>query len=250
MRLKTENKREIKMNELVAEIRAELAKGNLKGLSDFIKRKNPKDYPQVALEYINRHAEAFGMMCIEHRGQWQFRYSEAYERHKMVEAAKISNFVLAGNSTFTLRNKETKARYTYKVRRPRRRVDNPDGEGHKMVLQDYFEVFLLCLPENASITSYQKFGELHLDDELDLEWTRTRNLQAGEAIRGWEWFWGKLEQARVEKRELNFQRLEFWHEGRCGRCGKKLTVPESIADGLGPKCVRYRQDEVGAICAW
>ena len=26
------------------------------------------------------------------------------------------------------------------------------------------------------------------------------------------------------------------HEGRCGRCGRKLTNPESIAIGLGPEC--------------
>jgi len=26
------------------------------------------------------------------------------------------------------------------------------------------------------------------------------------------------------------------HEGRCGRCGRTLTVPESIDSGLGPEC--------------
>lgn len=29
---------------------------------------------------------------------------------------------------------------------------------------------------------------------------------------------------------------EVWHEGRCGRCGRALTDPESIARGLGPEC--------------
>lgn len=31
-------------------------------------------------------------------------------------------------------------------------------------------------------------------------------------------------------------RVEFFHEGRCGRCGHRLTVPESIETGLGPVC--------------
>ena len=31
-------------------------------------------------------------------------------------------------------------------------------------------------------------------------------------------------------------KAEFWHEGRCGRCGRTLTVPESIASGVGPEC--------------
>jgi hypothetical protein len=29
---------------------------------------------------------------------------------------------------------------------------------------------------------------------------------------------------------------EVYHEGRCGRCNRKLTVPESIETGLGPEC--------------
>ena len=28
------------------------------------------------------------------------------------------------------------------------------------------------------------------------------------------------------------------HSGCCGRCGRKLTVPESIDTGLGPVCAR------------
>ena len=31
--------------------------------------------------------------------------------------------------------------------------------------------------------------------------------------------------------------VRFWHEGRCGRCGRTLTDPESIKRGLGPVCV-------------
>lgn len=27
-----------------------------------------------------------------------------------------------------------------------------------------------------------------------------------------------------------------YHEGRCGRCGRPLTVPESIVTGFGPDC--------------
>lgn len=35
------------------------------------------------------------------------------------------------------------------------------------------------------------------------------------------------------------QHLEFHHEGCCGRCGKALTVPESIETGIGPVCGRH-----------
>jgi hypothetical protein len=36
----------------------------------------------------------------------------------------------------------------------------------------------------------------------------------------------------------NMRGFEVWHEGRCGRCGKPLTVPESIASGFGPDCIQ------------
>jgi len=30
--------------------------------------------------------------------------------------------------------------------------------------------------------------------------------------------------------------FELMHEGRCGRCGRPLTRPESIQSGIGPIC--------------
>jgi hypothetical protein len=43
---------------------------------------------------------------------------------------------------------------------------------------------------------------------------------------------------RASKR--NFQtphgEVKIFHEGRCARCGRRLTVPESVSNGLGPKC--------------
>jgi hypothetical protein len=29
---------------------------------------------------------------------------------------------------------------------------------------------------------------------------------------------------------------DWWHEGVCGRCGRRLTVPTSIETGFGPDC--------------
>jgi hypothetical protein len=28
------------------------------------------------------------------------------------------------------------------------------------------------------------------------------------------------------------------HEGRCGKCGRLLTVPESVETGIGPECAK------------
>jgi tRNA A37 methylthiotransferase MiaB len=44
--------------------------------------------------------------------------------------------------------------------------------------------------------------------------------------------------AAVEADDLRTVRV--LHEGVCGRCGRKLTVPESIDTGLGPVCGERR----------
>jgi hypothetical protein len=30
--------------------------------------------------------------------------------------------------------------------------------------------------------------------------------------------------------------MEIWHVGKCGRCGRRLTDPDSIRIGIGPEC--------------
>jgi len=37
--------------------------------------------------------------------------------------------------------------------------------------------------------------------------------------------------------KLNKIGLNFFHEGKCGKCGRKLTTPESIKNGFGPTCL-------------
>ena len=38
--------------------------------------------------------------------------------------------------------------------------------------------------------------------------------------------------------EVEPKYCEVFHVGTCGRCGKKLTTPESILTGLGPECAK------------
>jgi hypothetical protein len=30
--------------------------------------------------------------------------------------------------------------------------------------------------------------------------------------------------------------INFYHRGTCARCGRTLTVPESLVNGFGPEC--------------
>jgi len=51
--------------------------------------------------------------------------------------------------------------------------------------------------------------------------------------KGFAWFWRTLTSGKAFPAGF-----EFWHEGRCGKCARRLTVPESIANGIGPECLK------------
>jgi hypothetical protein len=40
----------------------------------------------------------------------------------------------------------------------------------------------------------------------------------------------------------NYLNFEVWHEGKCGKCGRALTVPSSILTGIGPECSKSYQN--------
>lgn len=134
-------------------------------------------------------------------------------RRRFVTAAEARAFVLAGNARLTLVSRRTGARFTFRVRRPRA------GMPHF--------VALLCGPDNDG--DYQFLGTIFADGR----YVRSRKSRIGDgapSARAFAWAWPRLAAGALP------DALEVWHEGRCGRCGRALTVPESIARGLGPEC--------------
>jgi hypothetical protein len=51
------------------------------------------------------------------------------------------------------------------------------------------------------------------------------------AFKAFAWFNNRVNENRLP------ENVAVYHEGRCGRCGRKLTVPESIKCGYGPECI-------------
>jgi hypothetical protein len=128
--------------------------------------------------------------------------------------ADIRQFVFAGNATFTLESKSG-VRFTYKV------STSKDGGA--------FFVGLLRGPDNNSDYAYMgmvKPGE-------PFTFTRaSRVTRDALSAKGAVWFFDAL----LLEKESALPQFTFWHEGRCGRCGRRLTVPSSIASGIGPEC--------------
>jgi hypothetical protein len=135
----------------------------------------------------------------------------------------IRDFVFAGKAIFTLVSKATGSRFTYKVAR----ADGTDGS------RPWF-VSILAGPDNGADYSY--VGAVFPSNRATCRLGRNSHVSKdATSYSAISWFLAHLDSA-VAGRSNKIDRVEFWHAGRCGRCGRRLTVPSSIASGLGPTC--------------
>jgi|SRR5262245_10446556 len=158
---------------------------------------------------------------------------EGHEEHthdmrgKFADALTARQFLRAGKATVTLVSLRTGVRFTYRVSTPTdRATGQPVTDGTLMV-------GVLTGPDNNS--NYQWLGRV----ARDVFYVGRKTPQPGEISRdapsakAFQFAWQQL------LRDTIPAELEIWHEGRCGRCGRKLTVPESIAQGFGPECINH-----------
>jgi hypothetical protein len=140
------------------------------------------------------------------------------ESRQITDANHALTFALAGNARLTLVSKKTGQRFTFRIRQPQERT------GVKM--PPHF-VQLLSGPDNGS--DYHFLGTIFNGAEFRHSY-KSRIGATAPSARAWSWFWPRLVLGNLPSS------LEVWHEGRCGRCGRALTVPESIERGIGPEC--------------
>ena len=144
--------------------------------------------------------------------------------HTLATAADASRFVLAGDAVLTLTSRVTGQRYTYSVVAAKDR-------GKRTEHPTLYFVSLLSGPDNDA--DYTYIGSLRITlagPRFDL--TQKSRLPAdAKPIAAFRFFVQRVLAAGVMP-----PLLEVRHEGRCGRCGRRLTVPESIDTGLGTEC--------------
>jgi len=127
----------------------------------------------------------------------------------------VRSYALAGNATFTLRSMKSGERFTYKV------VKLKDPE------KDVWFVSVLRGADNENDYAY-----IGVIIAAAFRWSpKSRVGKDAQSFRVFAWFQAQLGGAGPVRADL-----EVWHTGRCGRCGRKLTVPESVGAGLGPEC--------------
>jgi hypothetical protein len=145
---------------------------------------------------------------------------------KFASAQQCRAFILAGNARLTLRSTATGARFTYRISKPKEDDDRP----HRGP-----EVFFVSLMSGADNESaFQYLGVIRAG-QGGHRYEHGRKSKISAEAKGavaFAWFASQLFFAN----RLS-PTVEAWHEGRCGRCGRPLTVPESIESGFGPECI-------------
>lgn len=129
----------------------------------------------------------------------------------IIDHSKAVEFILGGKSLFTLLNTKSDNRFTFKVKK------------HK--IDDVYFVSVLTNPD-----VYQYIGMIK-----NREYTHTKKSKISkesQSVRVFDFVFSKLKIGNLP------EVIEIWHEGKCGKCGRTLTVPSSIKTGFGPECIK------------
>lgn len=132
-------------------------------------------------------------------------------------AQQIRQFAIGGKATLTIVGKDH--RYTFKV-------DKAEPTGHYTTAA----YFLSMLTGADNTSDYSYVGLLDCATGRIRLTRKSRMNEESTPVKAWNWYMAIVWAGRMPTAG------QCWHIGRCGRCGRALTVPASIASGFGPEC--------------
>ena len=152
------------------------------------------------------------------------------EKYKMDNLDDIKRFITGGKAILTLESKSTGRWFTFRVKKAKK-----DDE------KSPFFVSVLVGPDNEN--SYSYVGTIFNNDGK-LSFHLTKKSTIGEDAMSYKAFRVFFDLLMVNKLNIN---MNVYHRGVCGRCGRTLTVPESLITGLGPECRGLVEKHVSEI---
>ena len=130
--------------------------------------------------------------------------------NKKLKNTDALKFIFAGNSSVTFLNNKTENRFSYRV---------------KMVKNS--NIFFV------SVLTDNEYSYLGTVSNGFYKHGNKSNLAPGS--QGEKVFIYVLK--NLKSNSLS-DFIEIWHEGKCGKCNRPLTVPSSIETGIGPECFK------------
>ena len=137
---------------------------------------------------------------------------------ELTDRASIRRYLTGGKATFTIEGK--RSRYTFRT------ITRPD---RKDVTKSVTFLSLLMGPDNTA--DYTYMGLLDVARGRVVLTAKSTYTIDTIPVRALNWVLARVWTGR------DIAPARVWHVGRCGRCGRALTVPASIASGFGPECV-------------
>lgn len=125
----------------------------------------------------------------------------------------LRDFIFAGNALFTVVNEDTKNHVTIKIKKHKDEeiwfVSVLDAGLYNTIgtLSIFLKTMVYKHSENSMISSNHR------------------------KVKVFRWFYTNF----LDKQD-KYPMIKVYHHGKCGRCGKKLTTPNSIKEGIGPVC--------------
>lgn len=139
------------------------------------------------------------------------------EGYLMQDVEAIKRFVLAGRAHLTLQSDKTGRHYTYRIKQAVNKQTNEP--------EDVWFVSRLTVADGGD------FAYLGMIKDNEFKLTKNSKLpESAKPVLAWKYFWKWIQADKIAPY------LAVLHEGRCGRCGRTLTHPESIESGIGPEC--------------
>lgn len=131
-----------------------------------------------------------------------------------MEELKDLELLLAGKAIFTVQNEETGNRFTYKIKA---------ADNNRL----YF-VSVLVGADN-----YNNYNYIGTIGALNRRYSHGKSSSIKTSAQSdivFKWVWERIVSNTLP------EVVKIYHMGKCCRCGRKLTTPESIKSGIGPKC--------------
>jgi hypothetical protein len=142
----------------------------------------------------------------------------------LADAQRAIAFLLAGHAIVTLRNAASGNRFTFLVERAEKRDDR----------EPPWFVSLLTGPQNTA--DYVFLGTVFDGSRFvhgKKSFVHGKKSKVGvdaPSTRAFAGVFAALVAGRIPRG------IEVWHAGRCCKCGRTLTTPESVESGIGPVC--------------
>jgi hypothetical protein len=133
------------------------------------------------------------------------------------------NFFFGGDARFTVKSGKSGKHWTFRIRKAKD--------------SDVYFANLLTGSDNEK--SYTYIGLTSRDKFLRLT-TNSRFKEQSIPVIVFRWALDK-----VKNRKSIPAGYQIIHEGRCCRCGRTLTDPESIRLGIGSECIKKVKDYTG-----